>query len=72
MKFATRAEASGVSPPKDAEFSPADPAQLVECSIDDADIDEESGELRCKLSDGSVLDIKPGAAETDDDPPIGS
>ena len=54
---------------QDAEFSPADPAQLVGRSIDDADIDEESGELRCKLSDGSVLDIKPGAAETEDDPP---
>jgi hypothetical protein len=54
---------------QDAEFSPADPAQLVGRSIDDADIDEESGELRCRLSDGSVLDIKPGAAETEDDPP---
>jgi hypothetical protein len=54
---------------QDAEFSPADPAQLVGRSIDDADIDEESGELRCRLSDGSVLDIKPGAAEANDDPP---
>ena len=54
---------------QDAEFSPSDPGQLVGRSIDDADIDEESGELRCKLSDGSVLDIKPGAAETEDDPP---
>jgi hypothetical protein len=52
-----------------AEFSPSDPGQLIGRSIDDADIDEESGELRCKLSDGSVLDIKPGAAETEDDPP---
>jgi hypothetical protein len=31
--------------------------------------DEESGELRCRLSDGSMLDIKPAAAEADDDPP---
>jgi hypothetical protein len=54
---------------QDAEFSPADPGQLVGRSIDDADIDEESGELRCRLSDGSVLDIKPTAAETEDDPP---
>jgi hypothetical protein len=54
---------------QDAEFSPSDPAQLVGCSIEDADIDEESGELRCKLSDGSVLDIKSAAAETEDDPP---
>ncbi len=54
---------------QDAQFSPADPAQLVGRSIDDADIDEETGELRCKLSDGSVLDIKPAAIETEDDPP---
>jgi hypothetical protein len=54
---------------QDAEFSPADPVQLVGRSVDDADIDEESGELRCRLSDGSVLDIKPTAAETEDDPP---
>jgi hypothetical protein len=54
---------------QDAEFLPADTGQLVGRSIDDADIDEESGELRCRLSDGSVLDIKPGAAETEDDPP---
>jgi hypothetical protein len=54
---------------QDAQFSPADPAQLVGRSIDDADIDEKTGELRCKLSDGSVLDIKPAAIETEDDPP---
>lgn len=54
---------------QDAEWSPADPAQLVGRSIRDASIDEESGELRCELSDGSLLDIKPAAAEADDDPP---
>jgi hypothetical protein len=54
---------------QDAEWSPADPAQLVGRSIDDACIDEKSGELRCRLSDGSLLDIKPAAAEADDDPP---
>ena len=54
---------------QDAEFSPSDPTQLFGRSIDDADIDEESGELRCRLSDGSVLDIKPAATETNDDPP---
>jgi hypothetical protein len=54
---------------QDAEWSPSDPAQLVGRSIEDANIDEESGELRCKLSDGSVLDIKPAAAEANDDPP---
>jgi hypothetical protein len=54
---------------QDAEFSPSDPAQLIGRSIDAAEIDEESGELRCRLSDGSVLDVKPAAAETEDDPP---
>jgi hypothetical protein len=54
---------------QDAQFSPADPAQLVGRSIEAADIDEESGELCCRLSDRSVLDIKPAEAETDDDPP---
>jgi hypothetical protein len=54
---------------QDAEWSPSDPARLVGRSINDAEIDEKSGELRCRLSDGSVLDIKPAAAEADDDPP---
>lgn len=54
---------------QDAEWSPSDPAQLAGRSINDAEIDEKSGELRCKLSDGSMLDIKPAAAEADDDPP---
>lgn len=54
---------------QDAEFSPSDPAQLVGRSIEDAEIEETSGELRCRLSDGSVLDIRPAAAEAEDDPP---
>lgn len=54
---------------QDAQWSPNDPAQLVGRSIDDAEIDEKSGELRCMLSDGFVLDIKPSAGEADDDPP---
>jgi len=54
---------------QDAEFSPSDPARLIGRSVEDADIDEESGELHCRLSDGSVLDIKPTAAEAEDDPP---
>jgi hypothetical protein len=54
---------------QDAEWSPSDPTQLLGLSIDDADIDEESGELRCRLSNGSVLDIRPAAPEANDDPP---
>ena len=54
---------------QDAKWSPADPAQLIGRSIEDADIDEETGELRCKLSDGEALDIEPSAIESEDDPP---
>jgi hypothetical protein len=54
---------------QDAEFSPSDPARLIGRSIEGADIDEETGELRCRLSDGEVLDIKPSATEAEDDPP---
>ncbi len=54
---------------QDAEWSPADPDQLVGRLIDDVAIDEETGELRCMLSDGSVLDIRPAAIEAEDDPP---
>lgn len=53
---------------QDAEWSPADPAELVGRSVDDADIDAETGGLRCRLSDGSLLDVKPAAREAEDDP----
>lgn len=54
---------------QDAEWSPSDPAKLVGRTVDDADIDEDTGELCCKLSDGSLLDVKPAAREAEDDPP---
>lgn len=54
---------------QDAEWSPSDPADLVGRSVDDADIDGETGELRCKLSDGSILDVRPAAQEAEDNPP---
>ena len=54
---------------QDAEWSPSNPGQLVGRSIDDIAIDGGTGELRCMLSDGSVLDIKPAAIEAEDDPP---
>jgi hypothetical protein len=54
---------------QDAEWSPSDPAELVGRSVADADIDEETGELRCRLSDGSMLDVMPAAREAEDDPP---
>lgn len=49
---------------QDAEWSPTDPAELVGRAIEDAEIDEETGELRCRLSGGSLLDAK-----ASDDPP---
>jgi hypothetical protein len=54
---------------QDAEWSPADPGQLIGRSVEDADIDEETGELRCRLSDGSLFDVKPVAVEAKNDPP---
>lgn len=54
---------------QDAEWSPTDPGQLIGRSVEDADIDEETGELRCRLSDGSTFDVKPAVAEAKDDPP---
>lgn len=55
---------------QDAEWSPADPPELVGQAIEDAEIDENSGELRCKLSNGTVLDVRPGGShQADDDPP---
>lgn len=54
---------------QDAEWSPSDAAELVGRSVADADIDAETGELRCKLSDGSVLDVKPAEREAEDDSP---
>lgn len=54
---------------QDADWAPADPGELIGQSIEDAQIDEETGELVCKLSDGSLLEVKPTRKETDDDPP---
>jgi hypothetical protein len=54
---------------QDADWSPSDPSQLTKLSIEAADIDEVSGELRCRLSDGSELDIKPTVLDQEDDPP---
>ncbi len=54
---------------QDAQWSPSDPNHLLGLSIDDASIDPGTAELRCHLSDGSVLDIKPADREAADDPP---
>jgi hypothetical protein len=54
---------------QDADWTPADPDALLGRSIEGAEIDEEAGVLRCELSDGSVLELKPGPGEAADDPP---
>lgn len=54
---------------QDASFSPSDPARLIGLSIEDAQIEEDGGELWCRLSDGSVLSIEAVRASAPDDPP---
>jgi len=48
---------------------PADPEALIGSSIEHAEIDEGTGRLRCELSDGTALELKPGSGEATDDPP---
>lgn len=54
---------------QDAEWSPGDPAELVGRSIEGANVDEGSGELRLGLSGGTLLRVVPAAQEAEDDPP---
>lgn len=53
---------------QDAEWSPADPADLVGQVIRKAEIGAE-GELRCRLSSGAVLAVTPADRASSDDPP---
>lgn len=52
-----------------AEYSPEDPTKLVGLSIDEVWIEEATGGLRCGLSDGSLLELRPVGSHTRDDPP---
>jgi uncharacterized protein YuzE len=54
---------------QDAEWSPSDPAVLVGRAIDDAGIDAATGELRCQLSDRSMLEVRSTARQTEGEPP---
>lgn len=54
---------------QDANWSPTNPAELVGKEIVEAEIDAESGGLRCKLSDGSALEVEPAAGQVGDDLP---
>lgn len=54
---------------QDAEWSPSDPAELIGRRIEDVEIEESSGELRCQLSGGALFDVRPATREADGDPP---
>ncbi len=54
---------------QDAEWSPGDPKQLIDRSIEDAKIEPSSGALRLQLSDGTVFEVRPSDVEEKDDPP---
>jgi hypothetical protein len=54
---------------QDAKWSPSDADRLVDRSIDGAEIDETTGRLRCQLSGGAMLEIKPEPGQDVDDPP---
>lgn len=53
---------------QDAEWSPVDFAALVGQTIEVAEIDEKTGELRCSLVGGSVFAVQPAEQEAPDDP----
>jgi len=53
---------------QDADWFPSDPMVLAGRSVEGAEISG-SGELRLSLSDGSLLEVKSRARETEDDPP---
>ncbi len=44
---------------QDADFSPSDPRELVGREIASVEIDPVTGALRCPLSGGSSLDVRP-------------
>jgi hypothetical protein len=54
---------------QDAEWSPADPSELMNRGVEGAELDEETGELRLALSDGSSFNVAPAEQEAEDDPP---
>lgn len=54
---------------QDTGFSPTDPEALSGRSIESADIDDRTGDLRCRLSDRSFLTVSPGIPDAIDDPP---
>lgn len=54
---------------QDAKWSPTDPVELIGRSVERAEIDRESGRLRCRLSGDTTLDIESAPARDENDPP---
>jgi hypothetical protein len=54
---------------QDAEYFSADPGELVARSVENAEIDPATGELRLRLSNDEVLMVAPAQREALDDPP---
>jgi hypothetical protein len=54
---------------QDAKWSPTEPSQLIDREVRSAELDEQSGELRLALSDGSSFNIVPAEQEDEGDPP---
>lgn len=54
---------------ENSEWSPADPTALKSVAVDGVDLDPEIGALRCRLSDGSLFEIRPHTQRAADDPP---
>jgi hypothetical protein len=54
---------------QDAEWFPSDPSQLVGQSVQGAELDKETGELRFALSGGFSFRVVPAEQEAEDDPP---
>jgi hypothetical protein len=50
-------------------WSPADPRGLRSLTIEQIELDPDTARLRCRLSDDSLLEIRPLARDSDDDPP---
>ncbi|MFL5873476.1 MAG: hypothetical protein ACJ75T_08395 [Solirubrobacterales bacterium] len=53
---------------QDAEWTPLDPAALIGQTIEGSEIDEKTGELRCRLAGGAVFAVQPAEQEAPDDP----
>lgn len=54
---------------QDAEFTPADPGALIGKTVEDAEINPDTGELRLRVSGAETLIVTPGSREAPNDPP---